>query len=362
MFFIPPFAQQCDRNGRPFPGWTISFRDDETAERLSVFKTADYSAVHEDPVPADGFGRMPPIFVPPRDAPFRVVMEFPDGTAREVRGLRTSDTQAGAALALLAFPATARTGPQVTIDVADFGRTVQVQTALGEDVNAVLPIASTVARGALIVIRNAGQGRVLFQPVGTDTIDVASIENAGASVTLRAVDNGYEALAQADPLAATTTRQSQMMIVSDKHASGVTGLAAGGFVTAPPVGAWTGNAVNTVEANTIAGGEMSNTGRITLPAGAFNVRARRRFRGAIKAVLEFRSTTSALVIRGGPVVLTSTVAGDALLEGNVMLTEPQTFELRWLLAGTADGNTLGEAAAIATVNEIYAEVAVTRIN
>lgn len=362
MLFIPPFTQQTDRNGRPASGWALSFRDDETEERIPVYKTADFAAVHTEPVSADGFGRMPPIFMAPRAARFRIVYEFPDGTIREVRGLTTDAAPSNVATAALALPSVGRTGPQVTIDVADFGKTVQVQTALGETVNVILPISSTVTPGALITIRNAGNGQLTLQTVGTDTTDIVGLDMPGASVTLRSVDNGFETFALADPLSPFTTRQSQMLVATDKHASGVTGLAAGGFVTAPPTGAWTVNPVNTVESNSITGASMSNSGRITLPAGSFNIRARRRFRGAIKAVLEFGSTTSAAAVRGGPIVLGSTLAGVAELEGNLTLTEPQTFELRWLLSGTADGNTLGEAAAIAAVNEIYAHVAVTRIN
>lgn len=355
MSFLPPFFQQVDRNGKPISNWSIEFYDDESADPITVYKDPSFRAPWGTSVQADAFGSMPPVYVKPRPDPYRVVFRFPTGTTKEVRGLTTAEAQAAVAAATgVRFPSIPKDSGTVALSASDFGHVVEIPTTPSTPAIAVLPDAGNQPDGSVIIIRNKGTGVISFQTLGDDTIDIGGISKPNASVALVAGPSGYETIADAAP--AVGTKAAQMMELSASYASGTTSLSASGFTPAPPAGAWTFQPLNTADHNSIENALLLETGRVALPAGTYRIKARRSFSGPITAAIAFASTTTSLIIKSAPRVFSSSEGGDVVFEKVLVVPTAQSFELRWILSGTPDAFALGEAGAIAGVNEVYASV------
>lgn len=148
--------------------------------------------------------------------------------------------------------------------------------------------------------------------------------------------------------------KTQTLHVRGEFASGTssnTAYALGG--SAPSVNVYTQVVLNTTVQNTIPNATVASN-LVTLPTGTYRIRASHVIDGAISARLAFKSTTTTTFLKGRPLNIPASTQGVIEVGDIISVTAAtETFQLMFVLAGTAAATSLGLAASIAGENEVY---------
>jgi hypothetical protein len=147
---------------------------------------------------------------------------------------------------------------------------------------------------------------------------------------------------------------NNVLHVRDEKATGTQG----GTFTA---GGWQTRALNIVKTNTITGASLNTSlGRISLPAGTYDVEARAPAFLTANHQTRLQNITDAATSLIGASSRTSDNQTDSLLRGRVVLTKTTVFELQHMCSSSQATNGLGNACNFGVV-EVYAEVKISRI-
>lgn len=152
----------------------------------------------------------------------------------------------------------------------------------------------------------------------------------------------------------------QQYRVTSQVASGVSSLVAQGSVQ-PVADSWTRILLTTTTGGiTLTDGSASTANNlVSLPKGKYRIRATRKAKGQIDAVVGWRSTSTATFLRGMPRRADTSINIVCELDDVFEVTgTSEQFELLVLLHGTVGALSLGDASAITGLEEVYAEAVI----
>lgn len=130
---------------------------------------------------------------------------------------------------------------------------------------------------------------------------------------------------------------------------------------APAVNVWTQVLLNTTVLNSISGASVAGN-VVTLPNGTYRITAKHKMKGAISARLRFVSTSTITELKGMAQSIIASTAGVVDVEGQISVTlASESFQLMFILAGTAAASTLGDAASISGESEVYGELFIAAV-